>query len=110
MKSPGFLAASVLSLALAIGASVAAFSVIDAIRFRALPFPDAARLVVIGEMPATADEARTHTCEQNCSTSYTTYDGLLRAYEFKSLDKVAAFTSGAKALNVTTNVQCQSQS
>jgi hypothetical protein len=30
----------VLSLALAIGASAAAFAVIDAVRFRALSFPD----------------------------------------------------------------------
>ena len=39
-----FVITSVLSLALGIGASAAAFSVLDAVRFRALPFPHGERL------------------------------------------------------------------
>ena len=46
-RSPGFLAAAVVSLGLAIGAGIAGFSVLDAVRFRALPFPKADRLVLI---------------------------------------------------------------
>ena len=49
LRSPGFLITAVGSLAIAIGASVAAFSVIDAVRLRALPFINADRLVMIGE-------------------------------------------------------------
>ena len=37
----GLFAAAVVSLGLAIGAGVAGFGVLDAVRFRALPFPDA---------------------------------------------------------------------
>ena len=50
-RSPGFVVAAVASLGLAIGASIAAFSIIDTIRFRELPFPAANRLVVFGESP-----------------------------------------------------------
>ena len=50
-QSPGFLTAAVLSLSVAIGASAAAFSVVDAVRFRTLPFPDGDRLVVLSERP-----------------------------------------------------------
>ena len=46
-RSPGFVLAVVLSLALGIGASAAAFGVLDAVRLRSLPFPHGDRLVVI---------------------------------------------------------------
>lgn len=45
LKSPGFAVVVVLTLALAIGANTAIFSVVDGILFRPLPFPDADRLV-----------------------------------------------------------------
>lgn len=46
-KSAGFSAAAVLSLAVAIGANTAVFSVADAMLFRPLPYPDADRLVML---------------------------------------------------------------
>ena len=46
-RQPGFASAAVLTLALGIGATTAIFSVINAAMLRALPFPDADRLVAI---------------------------------------------------------------
>jgi putative ABC transport system permease protein len=51
-KHPGFAAVAVLTLALGIGANTAIFTVVDAVLFRRLPFPDAHRLVLIGETNA----------------------------------------------------------
>ena len=48
-KSPGFAAVAILSLTLGIGASGAAFSFIDAIRFQSLPYANADRVVALGE-------------------------------------------------------------
>ena len=46
-RNPGFCAATLLTLALGIGANVAVFSVVDALLLRPLPFPDAGRLVLV---------------------------------------------------------------
>jgi putative ABC transport system permease protein len=89
-RSPGFVAAAVLSLGLATGAGVAGFGVLDAVRFRALPFPDAHRLVLIGEAPEAG-------CPGFCDVNYRTFD-LLRTHRFTSIDAVAGFTGGGKAL------------
>jgi len=49
MRSPAFLAATMLCLALGIGATTAVFSVANAIIVRSLPYADADRLLVIHE-------------------------------------------------------------
>src|SRR5947208_3340070 len=46
-RSPGFTVVAVLALAIGIGANTAIFSLFDAVRMRALPYPDADRLVVL---------------------------------------------------------------
>jgi hypothetical protein len=48
-KSPGFTAMAVLMLAFGIGATTAIFSVIDGVLLRPLPFPNADRLVTLGD-------------------------------------------------------------
>ena len=95
VRSPGFLAAAVLSLALGIGAGAAAFGVIDAVRLRALPFKDGDRLVVLSEVPAGPAGSG---CRTTCDVAYETYANLLRVHPPRTLDAVAGYTSGGKAL------------
>src|ERR1700739_1616160 len=46
-KSPGFVAVVVISLALGIAANSTIFSILDAILYRPLPYPNSNRLVVL---------------------------------------------------------------
>jgi predicted permease len=50
-RNPGFAAAAVLSIGLAIGANAAIFSLADALFLRPLDVPDASRLVTVGTRP-----------------------------------------------------------
>ena len=68
---------------------MAGFGVIDAVRFRALPFPNAERLVLISETPKAG-------CPTICTVDYKTV-ALLREHRFKSIDVLAAFIEGPKA-------------
>src|SRR5262252_5888441 len=46
-KTPGFAAAAVATLAIGIGANTAIFSVLDAVLFKSLPYPEADRLFAL---------------------------------------------------------------
>lgn len=99
-RSPGFFVTAVLSLGLGLGAGAAAFSVLDAVRFRALPFPDGDRLVVLSEVPANPIERSSTTCRAACDVSYESFTKVLQTGSFRTIDAVAGFTSGGKALNL----------
>src|SRR5688572_14327378 len=65
VKSPGFTAVVVVTLALGIGANAAIFGLMDQVMFRLLPVPDARRLVVV-DAPGpftgrTSSQSNTHT-------------------------------------------------
>ena len=96
-RSPLFVVTTLLSLALGIGASAAAFAVLDAVRFRALPFPHGERLVTIQEIPI-AGGAPAGACVATCDPSYETFAQVLRTHPFHSLDAVVGYTSGGKGL------------
>jgi putative ABC transport system permease protein len=104
LRSRGFAIAAVLSLALGIGAAAAAFSVLDAVRFRALPFADGDRLVLLSEVPVTNGPPPARrgpgACRRACAVSYATFSTVLRDHPFRALDAVAGYASGAKVLNL----------
>ncbi len=67
-RSPAFAAVSVATLALAIGANTAVFSMVDTFVLRALPIPDADRTYEIYETaPVTGDYARASWAENSWS-------------------------------------------
>ncbi|HEV2669188.1 MAG TPA: ABC transporter permease [Blastocatellia bacterium] len=52
LKKPGFTLIAIITLALGIGACTAIFSVVDAVLWRSLPFPQAERIVSVREVDA----------------------------------------------------------
>ena len=55
-KSPGFTGVAVLTLALAIGATTAIFSVIDGVLLRPLPYPDSENIMILHPTTRTTGE------------------------------------------------------
>ena len=76
-RDPGFAAISLLILALAIGANVAVFSVVNTILLRPLPFPHSNELVWIAPPPSE--------CGWSCATysadAYEEFSSMSRAYQ-----------------------------
>jgi putative ABC transport system permease protein len=101
LRTPAFLVTALLSIGLSVGTAATAFGVIDAVRFRALPFKNGDRIVLLSEV-ASGDGARptaARACAIACDMQYVTYDAL-RPLTFRTLDMVAAFTAGTKTMDV----------
>lgn len=100
LRSPAFLATALLSIGLSVGVAATAFGVLDAVRFRALPFRNGDRLVVLSEVAADAGPytASVNGCSA-CDMQYVTY-AAMRPLQFRTLDMVAAYGAGLKVIDV----------
>ncbi|HEV2400019.1 MAG TPA: ABC transporter permease [Candidatus Sulfotelmatobacter sp.] len=76
-RDPGFAAVSLLILALAIGANVAVFSVVNTILLRPLPFPHSNELVWIAPPPSECGWS----CATYSSDAYEEFSSMSRAYQ-----------------------------
>ena len=91
-RDPGFAAISILILALAIGANVAVFSVVNTLLLRPLPFPDSRQLMWIAPRPTA------------CGLSCTTYSA--DAYEeFREQSRVYQGVTGYMAFTTADNLR-----
>ena len=91
LARPTFAVASILSLALGIGACVAIFSIVDAVLWRPLPYPDAHRIVELKEVSAKG--ALMRVTDPNLTD--------VRARNH-SLEAIAEYSGGSSATMMTT--------
>lgn len=87
-RSPGFAAASVLTLGLGIGASTAVFSVVNVVFFRPLPFAHEDRLVRLRDVLRAADGNL-----QESNTSAVSFEAIRS--QNRVFEAIAAFTYGS---------------
>ena len=91
-REPGFTAVSILMLALAIGANVAVFSVVNTLLLRPLPFPGPRELVWIAPPPSE--------CGMSCATfSADAYE------EFRAMSRVYQDVTGYEAFTTPDNLR-----
>ncbi|HLH04212.1 MAG TPA: ABC transporter permease [Bryobacteraceae bacterium] len=91
IKTPGFAAAAIITLALGIGANTAMFTVLDSVLLRPLPYRAADRLVEIGEGARSAElhatswpnlrDIRAHSRSFEGVAGYTVDVAILRAHD-----------------------------
>ena len=89
-RSPLFAGVAVLTLALGAGATIAIFTIVNAVLLRPLPFPDADRLMLLG---GSTDRGLSGLSERISGPLYFRY-----ADESRTFDAVAAFSGGAANL------------
>ena len=88
LKSPGFTAVAILTLALGIGANTAVFSVVDAVLLRALPYHNSTRLIDVFSTTPSGDRD---------GLSIAEFEDLRS--QMRSLEDLAAFQS--QSVNLT---------
>ena len=95
-RDPGFAAVSILILALAIGANVAVFSVVNTLLLRPLPFPDSHEFVWIAPPPTA--------CGMSCATySADAYEG------FRAQSRTYQDVTGYEAFTTPDNLRLTGQ-
>ena len=85
-RAPGFTAAALVTMALAIGANTAIFSLVYGVLWRPLPYPDADRLVRLSEVHPGGVSALPEALISNI-----TYDAWER--EARTIESLSAYTS-----------------
>src|SRR6202161_455100 len=77
LKSPGFAAAALFTLALGIGANTAIFSVVYGVLLQPLPFRDASRLILLNETtPKVGDVSVSYLNFQDWRAQSRTFSGM----------------------------------
>jgi putative ABC transport system permease protein len=94
-RSPGFTAVALVTLALAIGANTAIFSVVNAVLLRALPFAQPAEVVVLGHRTDGGDSL-------DSTTPGNLYDWMAGATAFSA---IAGFSPTERIITVNGNAE-----
>ncbi len=97
VKNPGFSVATILTLALAIGASTAIFSIVDAVLLRALPYPNPDRIVSIWEKTASGHRANVSDPDFD---DFQTQNKTLEALAIYSGNQLASVTGGTEPVRL----------
>jgi hypothetical protein len=97
LKSPGFTAVAVLSLALGIGANTSIFSVVNAVMLRPLPYKNPDRLMSVQRI----EQQRNGGSELSTVWSYPKFAALRDQNDV--FEQVAAYTQSAYSLTGTDN-------
>lgn len=92
-RNPGFAVAAVLPLAFALGTTATAFSIVDAVLLRPLPYPDPDRIVHLGE--ALPDTASASWADRTIHAE--TLDAWQR--DGRTLDRIASFHTPFRTLD-----------
>ncbi len=111
LKTPGFTAIAVLSLALGIGANTALFSVVDALLIKRLPVKEPERLLLFKSIAPRDFSAGSYT--GNSNTNEATGERIMTSFPFQSFSRMREQESALSEIfafgNVSLNVNAEGQ-
>jgi predicted permease len=111
LKTPGFTAIAVLSLALGIGANTALFSVVDALLIKRLPVKEPERLLLFKSIAPRDFSAGSYT--GNSNTNEVTGERIMTSFPFQSFSRMREQESALSEVfafgNVSLNVNAEGQ-